>query len=230
MDFVLPFMGSSFDRRKHRKEFLALLLKAVEDGKLTQKEMDELHDKKEEYDLTEEDIRPLRVQVYVRAYHVVSDDEKVLEEEWNDMLKIQKFLGISDSEISRTKRDLLRLHILQEIKQNNLPIVPVPDLALTKGEKVHWVEQGAVSTQENKKKSFTHNRIKLIVTSKRMVLRGTDAVSEIRFSRIAGIKHKTNVIRIMQSNGDVWEIMLSANADIVRALLRILVMKHGSST
>jgi len=52
------------------------------------------------------------------------------EAETAELAKIQKFLALRDDQVDKTKRDLMRLRTVIEIRQGKLPVVPSSNAAL----------------------------------------------------------------------------------------------------
>ncbi len=124
----------------NKKKFRELFLRAVDDGKLTKSEIDELETKKTEFGLTEQDVKGMRAEIFDIAFSVVKDDKQVTEEEEKELKEIQKYLGLADDEIKTSKKELSRLRLLNEIQKGNLPIVPATNLVMQKGEAAYWAE------------------------------------------------------------------------------------------
>lgn len=124
----------------NKEEFREILLRAVDDGKLTKEEIDDLDEKKTEFGLTDEDVKDLRVEIFAAAFSVAKADEQVTENEEEELEEIQKYLGLADDEIQKSKIELARLRLLNEIQKGNLPTVPVTDLVMQKDEKAYWAE------------------------------------------------------------------------------------------
>ena len=127
-------------KRLNKQEFRKALLQAVEDGKLTNKEISELDKKKAEFGLTDEDIRQIRAEVYTVAFTAAKSDKQVTAEEERELEKIQKYLGLANDEITHDKKELARLRLLNEIQSGNMPEVIVSNVILFKGECPYWIE------------------------------------------------------------------------------------------
>jgi hypothetical protein len=78
-----------------------------------------------ELELTDEDISVVRVQAYNAALHAAKRDGRISPEEEAELEKLQKFLRIPDAAIANSKKELLRLRLLTEIQNGNLPTVSV---------------------------------------------------------------------------------------------------------
>jgi len=63
----------------NKKEFREILLQAVNDGKLTKEEIDNLDKKKTEFGLTDDDIKGVRAEIFAAAFSVAKDDKQVTE-------------------------------------------------------------------------------------------------------------------------------------------------------
>ena len=69
----------------NKKEFREILLRAVDDGKLTKKEIDELDKKKAEFSLTDDDVKSMRAEIFVTAFSVAKEDKQVTEGEEKEL-------------------------------------------------------------------------------------------------------------------------------------------------
>jgi hypothetical protein len=121
-------------------EFHKSLMRAVEDGVLTQEEISNLNSRQSELGLTDEDINEFRVSAYVKAFETAKSDGIISEQEENELQQIQKYLGLTDQTISDNKKELSRFRLLAEIQRGNLPEINVSGLVTQKGEKVYWSE------------------------------------------------------------------------------------------
>jgi hypothetical protein len=131
-------------RSRNKKEFLDSIIRAAEDGKLSDSEVTELQTRLKELELTDEDIRRVRVQAYNAALHAAKQEGGISSEEEAELEKLQKFLRIPDADIEISKKELLRLRLLTEIQNGNLPTVFVSNLVLQKAERIYWSEQGSL--------------------------------------------------------------------------------------
>lgn len=184
------------DRRARRKEFRRALLDAVADGELREEEMRDLERRRDEMGLEEEDIAEVRLEAYLLAYEKVAADQEVSDAEWIEMEKIQRFLGIKDGEVARTKKDLLRLHILHEVRSGNLPILRVGGLGLATGEQAHWREPMRRPGPDGERRG------ELIVTSKRVIFRGREDSFAIRLSSILSVGGDRKTVVLAESRKD----------------------------
>ncbi len=80
MGFLSAIAGKISAMRQHakgKKEFLDSLLRAAADGKLTDDEMKALHSQYKQLDLTQDDIRTVRVQAYEAALRAARSDGQI---------------------------------------------------------------------------------------------------------------------------------------------------------
>lgn len=138
----------------NKEEFRQLLLNAVNDGKLTKEELEELDRKKIEYGLIDVDINGMRVNSYAAAFTAIKQDRQVTKEEEQELEKIQKYLGITDGEIQSNKKELARLRLLYEIQQGNIPTVAVTNLVMQKDEKAYWSEPAILAEEKIINRSY----------------------------------------------------------------------------
>lgn len=138
----------------NKKEFKQALLQAVNDGKITKEEIEELDKKKKEFGLSEEDIKEMKSEIFATAFAVAKSDEKVTKDEEQELLSIQKYLGLADSEIQSSKKELARLRLLNEIQQGNMPTIQVKNLVMQKEEKAYWLEPATLAEEKVLRRKF----------------------------------------------------------------------------
>ena len=199
-----------------------MLFEAVADGKLTEEEIEQLEKLRDEYGLTASDIADVRLQLYLTAYATVAQDQVVTEEEWREMEKIQTFLGIRDTEVVRTKRELLRLHIVHEVKLGNLPVLQIAGLGLGKKERAHWSEP--VEWEEKKKRAIGD----VIVTNKRLIFRGKKLPFALRLSSILDVAYERDyfVVSLSQKPPVLFYYKRDGYRRILRSILSRLLTQR----
>lgn len=139
----------------NKKEFRLALLQAVNDGKLTKEEIDELDKKKNEFGLTDGDLKEMKAEIFAVAFSATKADAQVTKDEEQELLSIQKYLGLADDEIQHNKKELARLRLLNEIQQGNLPTMPsITNLVTQKGEKVYWAEPSILAEEKVIKRTY----------------------------------------------------------------------------
>ncbi|WP_290660324.1 hypothetical protein [Ignavibacterium sp.] len=128
----------------NRKDFYDSILKAVNDGKLTEEEIKYLNELKNKFGITEEDINNIKLQVYYNSFKNLKEDGKISIEEEKELKKIQQYLKIEDVEILTTRKELLKFRLINEIFNGNLPIISIQNLVLQKLETAHWSEPASL--------------------------------------------------------------------------------------
>ncbi len=131
-------------RSKDKKEFFDAILHAAEDGVLTDDEIAQIQSRRKELGLTHDDLKGIRVQAYNAALRAAKSDGVVTAEEETELLKLQKFLMIPESEIVKSKKELARLRLLTEIQNGNPPSISVPNVVLQKSERAYWSEPASI--------------------------------------------------------------------------------------
>jgi hypothetical protein len=131
-------------RSRDKKDFLESILDAASDGVLTDAEIAQISARQTELGLADEDLRKVRVQAYNAAFWAAKNDGVVTRQEEKELTKLQQFLKIPESEIAKTKKELARLRLINEIESGNLPSTSVTNLILQKGEIAHWCEAGDI--------------------------------------------------------------------------------------
>jgi hypothetical protein len=137
-------ISSMRQRSKDKKEFFENLVRAAADGKLTDEEINELAAECKRLDLTEDDMRSVRVQAYEAALRTARADSQISCAEEAELLKLQRFFKIPDADISTSKRELARLRLLTEIQNGNLPTIAVVNVVLQKKETAFWSERASL--------------------------------------------------------------------------------------
>lgn len=135
-------------KKLNKSAFKQALLQAVDDGKLTKEEIDELDSKKSELGLTEEDVRGMRADAFAAAFAVAKADKQITEDEERELKEIQEYLGLGDDEIQTTKKELAHLRLLNEIQKGNLPTITLTNLVTTKGEIGYWAEPAILAEEK----------------------------------------------------------------------------------
>lgn len=138
----------------NKKEFKQALLQAVNDGKLTKEEIDELDKKRKDFGLSEEDIKEMKSEIFTTAFAIAKSDEQITENEEQELLSIQKYLGLADNKIQSSKKELARLRLLNEIQQGNMPTIQVTNLVMQKGEKAYWIEPAILAEEKVVRRRF----------------------------------------------------------------------------
>lgn len=143
---ILDKISAKYEEIKQKNddivEFKEYLLKAVDDVVLTEEEIIELEKKRDELNLTNDDVQKIKTKIYLAAYKTAKSDSFITKDEEQELEKIQNYLRINDSEIKKTKKELYRLRLLSQIQEGNIPVIMVNNIILQKGEKVYWVEPG----------------------------------------------------------------------------------------
>jgi hypothetical protein len=139
---------------KNKKEFLARLITAAEDGKLTDDEIKWIEVRYKELELTQDDLRGVRAQAYNAALSAVKSDGVVTSEEEAELAKLQQLLMIPESEIAKSKKELARLRLLTEIQNGNPPTIAVPNVILQKAELAYWSEPASILEERIVKRRY----------------------------------------------------------------------------
>jgi hypothetical protein len=129
---------------KDKKEFFANLIRAAEDGKLTDDEIKEIQVRYKELELTQDDLKGIRVRAYSAALNAAKSDGMVTAEEEAELGKLQQFLMIPETEIENSKKELAKLRLLTEIQNGNPPSISVRNIILQKSELAYWSEPASL--------------------------------------------------------------------------------------
>lgn len=141
-------------KSKDKKEFFASLIRAAEDGKLTDDEIKEIQARYKELELNQNDLKGIRAQAYNAALRAAKSDGVVTAEEEAELGKLQQFLMIPESEIAKSKKELARLRLLTEIQNGNPPSTSVPNVILQKSETAYWSEPASILEERVVKRRY----------------------------------------------------------------------------
>jgi hypothetical protein len=143
-----------FGGGRKKEEYHQKLKEAVSDGKINAAEIAELEKLRESLDVDDiaDDKTKIRREVYNEAADAVRASGKMTATEAAELARIQKFLALRDDQIDNTRRDLVRLRLLSEIRAGKLPVIPsgspsVRGLALGEGEIAHYAFSAEVFDQ-----------------------------------------------------------------------------------
>ena len=105
---------------------------AVSDGRLDTDDLKAIEEARRSLDVTPaaDDKTVFRREIYNEAANAVRQDGKVTATDAHELAKIQKFLGLRDDQVEKTKWNLARLRTLTEIRNGTLPTVPPSNVAL----------------------------------------------------------------------------------------------------
>ncbi|HVW66363.1 MAG TPA: hypothetical protein VHA78_01370 [Candidatus Peribacteraceae bacterium] len=167
--------------------FYTALFDALKDGKLTEAEIADLEKKREELRISEKALQAMRMQAYMFAFAKATEDQEVTDDELDEMEQVQDYLGLTDADVSRTKKELFRMRILSEIKKGNLPVVQTDDVVLDPTETAHWSASVMLETEEEKKSRKQKGT--LIITNKRIVCKGDEMSVAVPLSSIIDVDY-----------------------------------------
>src|SRR5438132_452690 len=105
---------------------------AVSKGRLDTDDLKAIEEARRSLDVTPaaDDKTVFRREIYNEAANAVRQDGKVTATDAHELAKIQKFLGLRDDQVEKTKWNLARLRTLTEIRNGTLPTVPPSNVAL----------------------------------------------------------------------------------------------------
>ena len=136
------------------KQFHQMLLDGVSDGTLTKEEIESLESKKEDLGLTDNDIKKFKANAYLAAFQACKADGVITAQEKEELDNIQKYLVIPDSEIIKTKEELHKLRLINEIQNGNVPEVQVINLVKQKNERIYWSEASSLLEEKVIKQGY----------------------------------------------------------------------------
>jgi hypothetical protein len=141
-------------RYKDKKKFLNNILRAADDGVLTDEEMNQIQSKYKELELTQDDLKGIRAKAYSAALRAAKSDGKITAEEEAELDKLQTFLKIPGTEIAKSRKELVRLRLITEIQNGNPPTITVQNVILQKKEIAHWSEPGSILEERVVKRRY----------------------------------------------------------------------------
>ena len=137
-----------FGGDKKKAAYRDKVKEAVSDGKLSQTDLHDLAQLREQLDVTDaaDDKTVMRREIFDEAFGAKRSQGQLTQTGLQDLQKIQKFLALRDDQISETKVEMNRLRMLTEIRKGNLPTVP-PSHAAMRGLKIESEEVAHYTVQ-----------------------------------------------------------------------------------
>ena len=154
--WIIPLLVASFfalialhwlslrRRRRARAEYQNLLQQALDDGVLTQDEMQELDAARSRGDLTAGEVRMAALAIYRGALRDAAADARLTPEEDSTLTRLQQQLGLSERDLANDLPQLSRLRMLARVAAGNMPDVQAP-VPLVPDERCHWVVQATIA-------------------------------------------------------------------------------------
>ncbi len=122
---------------ERKAQYQEVLLQAMDDGVLTNDEIEELDQLRKDLGLKDDDIKAMRMKAFQKALEVVKADGVFTPKEERDLEKIKSYLGVGEVDVSKNQVTLAKMRVLYEIQRGNLPIDEIPGLGLELGEQTH---------------------------------------------------------------------------------------------
>lgn len=144
------------EKAKNQEEFREALKGAVQDGKLSNTDIRDLEALRQELEVqpAAADRTEVRRDIYNEAVDAAKQEGVISATGVHELARIQKFLGLRDDQIEKTKFQVTRLRTLTEIRNGNLPVVPetsvaLRDVTLEPGEVAHYTMAVDILDQPN---------------------------------------------------------------------------------
>ncbi|CAN5707600.1 hypothetical protein BH23GEM10_BH23GEM10_16140 [soil metagenome] len=137
---TLALGASGRRRRRTRAQYQELLQRALEDGVLSQDEIDELDAVRRKGDLTAAEVRMAALAIYRGALRDAAADARLTPDEDATLRRLQEQLDLSEQDLGVDLKRLNRLRMLARVAEGSLPEVAAP-VPLVPDERCHWVVQ-----------------------------------------------------------------------------------------
>lgn len=135
---LLNLFAGTTDKKPDLRKFRRVLEKAMEDGILTEAEIDDLEALKKEYGLTDQVLQKFKRRAYSIAFQAAVEKAPYTPRKEKELQHIQNYLKLTESELKTYKQKLRRLRAFYNLKLGEMPTVEVPGLELPRGEQAHW--------------------------------------------------------------------------------------------
>lgn len=142
------------NRRRYLDYFKQMLLHAVRNGNLSVEDIDTLNDVKNNYGITEDDIRKMGIAVYETAFNSITATRYLTATDEQELNRIQTYLFIRDQEIQAQKNTTTRMLLCNNIKEGKLPSLTLNDVITSKGEIVYWSEPSVLLEEKIVRRRF----------------------------------------------------------------------------
>jgi hypothetical protein len=138
-----------------KEEFKQIVLRAIDDGKLTDEEIEEIEKRQAELDLSDSEVKGIRIHAYKTAYLNAKEDGSITTAKIEELEKLKTQFDLTDDDVACEQKVLLRLRLITQIAEGSLPVIAKHDLPaelgnliLQKGETVHWIEVVALKEEK----------------------------------------------------------------------------------
>jgi len=130
--------------RKQLRQLKETVLSLVSDGVLTNEEKALLKQREAELGLVEDDMRHWGREIFEAAFRGASQHGHISPEREAELLEIQEYLNLVESEVPQIKAEIRRSRRLFEIQHGNIPPVQASNVVLKDGESADWIEPGTL--------------------------------------------------------------------------------------
>jgi uncharacterized protein YjiS (DUF1127 family) len=127
-------------RRRARREYRRLLQHALDDGMVSQEELEQLESVRLRGELTPAEVRTAALAIYRGALRDAAADARLTPDEDATLQRLLDQLGLTEQDLGADRPPLTRLRMLARVAEGNMPEVPAP-VSLVPDERCHWVVQ-----------------------------------------------------------------------------------------
>lgn len=129
-----------FSRSDEAKRYAELLSQFLSDGKLSEKEKEELEKFSKENNISEEELSQAHKKAASLSYKDFISDERITEEERELFQELANYFDLNPEDFDFNQKEFNRFYILALLDKGVLPNISSHDLdiVLKKGEILHW--------------------------------------------------------------------------------------------
>ncbi|MBB6098624.1 type II secretory pathway component PulJ [Deinobacterium chartae] len=116
------------------------LLEAVQDGELSEAELERIDELRRRLGLSRKDLEDLGDETFQALSAEVIRDERLSPEEQASLNRVLRSLHVSPEAQERSEGELLACRLRYDLEQGNFPVCPITHLVAREGEQVLWSE------------------------------------------------------------------------------------------
>lgn len=246
---LLSLFAGTADKKPDLRKFRRVLEEAMEDGILTEAEIDDLEALKKAYGLSDHVVQKFKRRAYGIAFQAAVEKAPYTPRKEKELEHIQNYLKLTESELKTYKRKLRRMRAFYNLELGELPAVEVPGLELPRGEQAHW--SASVTLLDDKGQTDAlpafdtaldtppvldapvpelpaANQGTLVATNQRFLYKGEGKAFQIGHELVTGLAFFSDGLRIEAEAGKSKWLRFNKRADVellaailVRAIARL---------
>jgi hypothetical protein len=155
---MFNFINDYIKKEKNKSEYGETIKKFLADGNLDKKERQELEKLKNNYNLSEQDLKNIKKKHLALFFKNISIDERITEDEKKDLESLMTYFELDTEDFDFNQKNFNKFYCLALIDNDILPTPEYKGLnvILKKDEIVHWLCSGCLKKRKKVVKNVTY--------------------------------------------------------------------------